>query len=74
MKRLGPSPDLWTTHRRGTSQGSCARVGVEIAITRIEAKLNLSQNRPYVDVDGVIAGLRADGVEASADAVQRHRH
>jgi transcriptional regulator len=38
-----------------------AIVGVEILITRIEAKFKLSQNRSIDDVDGAIAGL---GTEA----------
>ena len=50
-----------------------AIVGVELEITRIEAKVKLSQNRPAADVDGVIAGLRARGDEESADAVERAR-
>jgi len=50
-----------------------AIVGVEIAIQRIEAKFKLSQNRPAADVDGVIAGLRADGDDRSAAAVEHHR-
>ena len=50
-----------------------AIVGVELEITRIEAKVKLSQNRPAADVDGVIAGLRARGDEESADAVARAR-
>jgi transcriptional regulator len=50
-----------------------AIVGVELAITRIEAKAKLSQNRPEADVDGVIAGLRARGDQRSADAVERAR-
>jgi transcriptional regulator len=50
-----------------------AIVGVELAITRIEAKAKLSQNRPEADVDGVITGLRARGDERSADAVERAR-
>jgi transcriptional regulator len=50
-----------------------AIVGVEIAIKRIEAKFKLSQNRPAADIDGVIAGLRADGDAHSAAAVQHHR-
>jgi transcriptional regulator len=50
-----------------------AIVGVELAITRIEAKAKLSQNRPEADIDGVIAGLRARGDERSADAVERAR-
>jgi transcriptional regulator len=50
-----------------------AIVGVELEITRIEAKAKLSQNRPPADVDGVIAGLRERGDAASADAVERAR-
>ena len=37
-----------------------AIVGIELVITRIEAKFKLSQNRSVEDVDGAIAGL-ADG-------------
>ncbi len=40
-------------------------VGVEIAITRIEGKAKVSQNRNEADRAGVVAGLRADGGEAS---------
>jgi transcriptional regulator len=44
-----------------------AIVGLELQITRIEAKAKLSQNRPAADVDGVVAGLAARGdLEASA--------
>ena len=46
-----------------------AIVGVEVAISRIDAKAKLSQNRPEADVDGVIEGLRARGDGRSADAV-----
>jgi transcriptional regulator len=46
-----------------------AIVGVELMITRIEAKAKLSQNRPAADIDGVITGLRERGDTASADAV-----
>jgi transcriptional regulator len=42
-----------------------AIVGIEIPITRVEAKLKLSQNRP-ADVPGVIDGLEADGTHAAA--------
>jgi transcriptional regulator len=48
-----------------------AIVGVELEISRIEAKAKLSQNRPAADVAGVIAGLRERGDQASADAVER---
>ena len=50
-----------------------AIVGVEIVISRIEAKAKLSQNRPPADIDGVVAGLTARGDHASADAVQTAR-
>ncbi|HEY0936752.1 MAG TPA: FMN-binding negative transcriptional regulator [Trebonia sp.] len=50
-----------------------AIVGVELEITRIEAKAKLSQNRPAADIDGVTAGLRERGDAASADAVARAR-
>ena len=48
-----------------------AIVGVEVEISRIEAKAKLSQNRPAADVERVIAGLRARGDTASADAVEQ---
>ena len=45
-----------------------AIVGVELVITRIEAKAKLSQNRPEADIDGVVAGLSARGrTEVAAD-------
>ena len=48
-----------------------AIVGVELLITRIEAKTKLSQNRPAADVDGVVAGLAARGeTEVAADVAQ----
>jgi transcriptional regulator len=50
-----------------------AIVGVELVITRIEAKDKLSQNRSDADAEGVVAGLRAAGQEASAAAVERVR-
>jgi transcriptional regulator len=48
-----------------------AIVGVELRITRIEAKAKLSQNRPAADVEGVVVGLRDRGDAAMADAVER---
>jgi transcriptional regulator len=48
-----------------------AIVGVELRITRIEAKAKLSQNRPAADVAGVIRGLRERGDAAMADDVER---
>ena len=50
-----------------------AIVGVEIAISRIEGKFKLSQNRPDADIDGVIEGLQAVGDESGAAAVRDHR-
>jgi transcriptional regulator len=46
-----------------------AIVGVEVVISRIEAKLKLSQNRPAADIDGVIAGLAERGQDAVAAAL-----
>jgi len=50
-----------------------AIVGVEVAISRIEAKAKLSQNRPQADIDGVVEGLRADGAVQVAEGVERAR-
>ena len=50
-----------------------AVVGVELRISRIEAKAKLSQNRPAADVDGVVAGFRGEGNAQMADAVQEAR-
>jgi len=49
-----------------------AIVGVELTVTRVEAKQKLSQNRSEADQAGVIAGLRAepdDGAAAIAAAM-----
>ncbi|MFJ8007778.1 FMN-binding negative transcriptional regulator [Streptomyces fagopyri] len=53
-----------------------AIVGVELSITRVEAKFKLSQNRSPADISGVVDGLqtRDQGLDdAMADAVQAHR-
>ncbi|MDQ0870106.1 transcriptional regulator [Arthrobacter sp. V1I9] len=50
-----------------------AIVGVELLITRIEAKAKLSQNRPEADIDGVVAGLTATGHPEVAADVERAR-
>jgi transcriptional regulator len=50
-----------------------AIVGLELRITRIEAKAKLSQNRPETDVPGIVAGLSARGDERSAQAVEQAR-
>jgi transcriptional regulator len=44
-----------------------AIVGVEIAITRLEGKWKMSQNRSAEDIDGVIAGLEASGDPAARE-------
>jgi transcriptional regulator len=52
-----------------------AVVGVELAISRIEAKFKLSQNQPQPNVAGVIAGLESRGQSddaAVAAAVRAH--
>ena len=48
-----------------------AIVGLELQITRIEAKAKLSQNRPVADVAGIVAGLSARGDDRNAAAVER---
>ncbi len=50
-----------------------AIVGIELLISRVEAKAKLSQNRPPADVEGVITGLRERGDSDSADAVEQAR-
>ena len=48
-------------------------VGVEIAITRLEGKFKLSQNRPG-DIPGVLAALRSEGGDDNArlaEAIER---
>jgi len=47
-----------------------AIVGLELQITRIEAKAKLSQNRPATDIPGVVAGLAGRGDDRSAAAVE----
>lgn len=43
-----------------------AIVGIELTVTKVEAKAKLSQNRSAEDQAGVVAGLRADGADAAA--------
>lgn len=45
-------------------------IGIEFAITRIDAKAKLSQTKPVKDVVGVIAGLDARGDAALRDATR----
>jgi transcriptional regulator len=41
-------------------------VGIELAVTRLEGKWKVSQNRPAADREGVIEGLRAQGGDEAA--------
>lgn len=47
-----------------------AIVGVELVISRIEAKAKLSQNRSEADVEGTIANLTTRGETATAEAMR----
>jgi len=47
-----------------------AIVGLELQITRIEAKAKLSQNRPVGDIAGIVAGLSARGDDRNSAAVE----
>jgi transcriptional regulator len=47
-----------------------AVVGVELRISRIEAKAKLSQNRPAADIDGVVEGARNQGNVEMSRAVR----
>jgi transcriptional regulator len=52
-----------------------AIVGVEILVSRIEAKFKLTQNRSTDDIDGAIAGLEAESPpkHAIAEAMRKAR-
>ena len=50
-----------------------AIVGVEVVISRVDAKAKWSQNLPAADIDGVIAGLAASGRADAAEAVRAAR-
>jgi transcriptional regulator len=50
-----------------------AIVGVELLINRIEAKFKMSQNRHDRDIDGVVAGLAAEGSTSVSVTVERLR-
>lgn len=47
-----------------------AIIGVELVVSRIEAKAKLSQNRFDADIAGVIAGLESAGAAQAAQAVR----
>jgi transcriptional regulator len=50
-----------------------AIVGLELVITRVEAKAKMSQNRPEADIAGVVEGYRGQGDAAMTEAVSRQR-
>jgi transcriptional regulator len=50
-----------------------AIVGIELVINRVEAKFKMSQNRRDTDIDGVVAGLAADGLDTVSETVNRLR-
>ena len=52
-----------------------AIVGLELRITRLEAKAKLSQNRSEADIDGSIQGLASGSPteRAVADTMRRER-
>jgi transcriptional regulator len=69
-------PEPWGVDdapRDYTESQLLAIVGVELRITRVEAKAKLGQNRSSADIDGVIAGLRAGGDEELAEATDSGR-
>jgi transcriptional regulator len=71
-----PRPQPWSVDdapRDYTESQLLAIVGVELRITRIEAKAKLGQNRSAADIDGVIEGLRAGGSQRLADATATAR-
>ena len=50
-----------------------AIIGLELLISRVEAKAKLGQNRSAEDIDGVIDGLSERGDEAIARLTSRAR-
>ena len=48
-------------------------VAFELAVTRLDVKFKLSQNRSEADADGVIAGLEEGGEQDVSAAMRRIR-
>jgi transcriptional regulator len=46
-------------------------IGIALPIVRLEGKVKMSQNRPAADITGVVDGLRRDGRDDLAVAVDR---
>jgi transcriptional regulator len=66
-----PRPEPWSVDDppEGYIEGQArAIVGIELRISRIDAKRKLSQNRSTADIDGVIAGLEAGSPREEAVA------
>ncbi len=69
-------PEPWSVDdapRAYTDSQLKAIVGVELRITRVQAKAKLGQNRSSADIDGVIEGLQARGDQQLADATDAAR-
>ena len=69
----GPRPDPWALSDAPDDYvrtQARAIVGLELRITRLEAKAKLSQNRPAADIDGAIEGLSAGSPRDQAVATE----
>jgi transcriptional regulator len=69
-------PEPWGVDdapRTYTEAQLTAIVGLELRITKVEAKAKLGQNRSSADIDGVIEGLRSGGGEDLAGVTIRGR-
>jgi transcriptional regulator len=72
-KHEAPKPAPWSVNDAPAQYVATqlrAIVGLEVVISRVEAKAKWSQNRPTTDVDGVIRGLTASGHVDAADAMR----
>ena len=72
----GRRPDPWSVDDAPPKyiEGQLrAIVGLELAVSAVELKAKMSQNRPQRDIDGVIEGLDADGRGQLARAVEARR-
>ena len=72
-KHEAPKPTPWSVNDAPAQYVATqlrAIVGLEVVISRVEAKAKWSQNRPTTDVDGVIRGLTASGHVDAADTMR----
>lgn len=75
-RQEAPRPEPWSVDDapRDYTEGQLkAIVGVELKITRVQAKAKLGQNRSSADIDGVIEGLSVGGDQQLAAATARAR-